>query len=99
MSNSISAICTSNGRSSSTGPGRPERIRWKACWNAPGTCAGSSTVIAILVTDFDPGDVDGLEVFLVQARHGRLAGDGEDRDGVGLRRVEAGDHVGTGGTG
>ena len=49
-SNSISAICTSNGRSSSTGPGRPDRIRWNACWNAPGTCAGSSTVIAIFVT-------------------------------------------------
>ena len=48
-SNSISAICTSNGRSSSTGPGRPERIRWNACWNAPGTWAGSSTVIAIFV--------------------------------------------------
>ena len=50
MSNSISAICTSNGRSISTGPGRPERIRWKACWKARGTCAGSSTVIAHLVT-------------------------------------------------
>ncbi len=50
MSNSISAICTSNGRSISTGPGRPERIRWKACWNARGTCAGSSTVVAHLVT-------------------------------------------------
>ena len=50
MSNSISAICTSNGRSISTGPGRPERIRWKAFWNTRGTCAGSSTVVAILVT-------------------------------------------------
>jgi len=49
-SNSISAICTSKGRSISTGPGRPERIRWKACWKARGTWAGSSTVIAILVT-------------------------------------------------
>ena len=48
-SNSICAICTSNGRSISTGPGRPERIRWNACANAPGTCAGSSTVIAIFV--------------------------------------------------
>jgi hypothetical protein len=47
-SKSISASCTSNGRSSSTGPGRPDRIRWKACWKAPGTCAGSSTVIASL---------------------------------------------------
>ncbi len=50
MSNSISAICTSNGRSISTGPGRPERIRWNACWNARGTWAGSSTVVAHLVT-------------------------------------------------
>ena len=49
-SNSISVICTSNGRSMSTGPGRPERMRWKACWNAPGTWAGSSTVIAIFVS-------------------------------------------------
>ena len=50
MSKSISASCTSKGRSISTGPGRPERIRWNACWNAPGTWAGSSTVIAILVS-------------------------------------------------
>ena len=50
MSNSISAICTSKGRSISTGPGRPERIRWKACWKARGTCAGSRTVTAHLVT-------------------------------------------------
>lgn len=49
-SNSISAIWTSIGRSISTGPGRPERMRWNACWRAPGTCAGSSTVIAILVS-------------------------------------------------
>ncbi len=52
MSNSISAICTSNGRSISTGPGRPERIRWKACWNARGTCAGSRTVTLHFVTGF-----------------------------------------------
>ena len=25
-------------------------MRWKACWNAPGICAGSRTVMAILVT-------------------------------------------------
>src|SRR5215216_2111244 len=50
MSKAISAIWTSKGRSISTGPGRPERIRWNACWNAPGTCAGSSTVVASLVT-------------------------------------------------
>ena len=50
MSNSISACWTSSGRSISTGPGRPERISWNAFWNAPGTCAGSSTVTAHLVT-------------------------------------------------
>lgn len=26
------------------GPGRPERIRWKACWNDRVTCAGPRTV-------------------------------------------------------
>lgn len=38
------------GRSMRTGPGRPERMRWKAWANTPGTWAGSSTVTAILVT-------------------------------------------------
>jgi len=38
------------GRSISTGPGRPERIRWKAFWKTLGTCPGSSTVTAHLVT-------------------------------------------------
>lgn len=38
------------GRSMRTGPGRPERIRWKACWKTPGTCAASRTVVAALVT-------------------------------------------------
>src|SRR3954464_1489165 len=33
-----------------TGPGRQDRIRWNACWNAPGTCAASYTVVALLVT-------------------------------------------------
>ncbi|EKM97043.1 hypothetical protein C211_04998 [Stutzerimonas degradans] len=41
-------------------------------------------------------DVHGLEVFFVQAGTRRLAGDAEDRDGVGPGRVEAGDHVGAG---
>ena len=50
MSNSISACCTSTGRSSNTGPGRPERIRWNARCRAPGSCAGSITVVASLVT-------------------------------------------------
>ena len=50
MSNSICAICTSIGKSISTGPGRLERIRWNACWNTCGTSAGSRTVTAHLVT-------------------------------------------------
>ncbi len=50
MSNSISAICTSKGRSISTGPGRPLRNRWKACWKQRGTSAGSRTVSLHLVT-------------------------------------------------
>lgn len=49
-SNSISVSWTSTGRSMRTGPGRPERIRWNACWKTPGTCAASSTVVAALVT-------------------------------------------------
>ena len=44
----------------------------------------------------DRGDVDGLEVLLVQLGHGRLAGDAQDRDRVGAGRVEPGDHVGAG---
>ncbi|MDT4844966.1 hypothetical protein FQZ97_789380 [compost metagenome] len=47
----------------------------------------------------DAGDIDGLEVFLVQACTRSLAGDAEDRDGVGGCRVQAGDHVGAGGAG
>ena len=50
MSNSISAICTSIGRSISTGPGRPERMTWKACWKTCGTSAGSRTVTAHFAT-------------------------------------------------
>ncbi len=38
------------GRSISTGPGRALRIRWKACWKARGTWAGSITVTAHLET-------------------------------------------------
>jgi hypothetical protein len=49
-SNSISACCTSIGRSMSTGPGRPERISANAFWKTPGTCPGSSTVTAHFVT-------------------------------------------------
>ncbi len=39
-------------------------------------------------------DVHGLEVFLVQPRPRRLAGDTQDGDAVGNGRVQAGDHVG-----
>ena len=38
------------GRSIRTGPGRPERMRWKAWLNTCGTRAGSRTVTAHLVT-------------------------------------------------
>lgn len=51
-SNSISVSWTSIGRSMRTGPGRPVRIRWKACWKTPGTWAASRTVVAALVTGF-----------------------------------------------
>lgn len=44
----------------------------------------------------DAGDVDRLEVFLVQAGARCLAGNAENRDGVGGGGVEAGDHVGAG---
>ncbi len=44
----------------------------------------------------DAGDVDGLEVFFVQACTRGLAGDAENRDGVGRGAVQAGDHVGAG---
>jgi hypothetical protein len=44
----------------------------------------------------DGGDVDRLEIFLVQPRHRRLAGDAQDRDRVGPGRVQPGDHVGAG---
>jgi hypothetical protein len=50
MSKSISVSWTSIGRSTSTGPGRPSRIRWNAFWNVPGTCAASITVTAHLAT-------------------------------------------------
>ena len=43
-------IGTSTGRSISTGPGRPERMMWKAFWKAIGTSAGSMMVWAHLVT-------------------------------------------------
>jgi len=67
-SNSISASWTSIGKSIRTGPGRPDRIKWNACWNAPGTCAGSSTVIAIFVNGLAIEAMStALEVLLVQS--------------------------------
>jgi hypothetical protein len=41
-------------------------------------------------------DVDGLEILLVEPGARRLAGDAEDRDGIGAGRIEPGDHVGAG---
>ena len=84
MSNSISAICTSNGRSISTGPGPArahqvegllERARHLRRLEHGGRPLGHRLG--------DAGDVDGLEVLLVQARARRLAGDAQDRDAVG----------------
>ena len=44
----------------------------------------------------DGGDVDGLEVLLVQPGDRSLPGDAQDRDRVGGCRVQPGDHVGAG---
>ena len=44
----------------------------------------------------DRRDVDGLEILLGEPRARRLAGDAQDRDGIGRGRIEAGDHVGAG---
>jgi hypothetical protein len=44
-------------------------------------------------------DIDGLEVFLVDAGARRLAGNAKNWYGIGLSRVQAGDHVGAGRTG
>ena len=44
----------------------------------------------------DGFDVDGLEVFLVDARAGGLSGDAEDRNRVRDSRIQTGDHVGSG---
>ena len=44
----------------------------------------------------DAGDVHRLEVFLVHTGARRLAGDAQNRDRIGLCRVQAGDHVGAG---
>ena len=84
-SNSISASWTSTGRSISTGPGRPERIRWNAFWKTNGTSAGSMTVTAHLVTG--PAILaisTAWKSSLSQPGARRLAGDAEDRDRVRL---------------
>ena len=41
-------------------------------------------------------DIDGLKVFLVEARARRLPGDAKDRDRIRDRRIKTGDHVGAG---
>ncbi len=46
----------------------------------------------------DRFDVDGLEVFLIEPGAGCLTCDSENRNRISLRRVESGNHVGTGGT-
>ena len=47
----------------------------------------------------DLGDLDGLEVLLVEPGARRLAGDAEDGDRIRGGGIEAGDHVGAGGAG
>jgi len=65
---SISAICTSNGKSMSTGPGRAEPLKWNACWKARGSLRRLPTVTDHLVTGFGDGlDVHRLEVLFVTA--------------------------------
>ena len=44
----------------------------------------------------DGFDIDGLKIFLVEPRAGRLAGDAQDRDRIRNRRIKPGDHVGAG---
>jgi hypothetical protein len=44
----------------------------------------------------DALDIHRLEIFLVQARTRRLAGDAQNRNAVGTGRIQAGDHVGAG---
>ncbi len=46
----------------------------------------------------DRFDIDGLKVFLVEARARCLAGNAEDRNRIRDRRIEPGDHVGAGRT-
>ena len=82
-SKSISASWTSMGRSISTGPGRPERIRWNACCERAWDLAGFEHRHRHLGDRRgDGGDVDGLKVLLVESGHRRLAGDREDRNGI-----------------
>jgi hypothetical protein len=44
----------------------------------------------------DRFDIDGLKILFIEPRARRLAGDAEDRDGIGDRRIKPGDHVGAG---
>ena len=48
--NSNSSCAISSGTSSTTGPGRPDFMIWKACRKTHGTCADSMTVTDHLVT-------------------------------------------------
>ena len=66
---------------SAPGPGRPERIRWNACWNDARHLRRLEHRDRPLGHRLGDGlDVDRLEVLLVQPRARRLAGDAEDRD-------------------
>src|SRR5579872_1682587 len=87
------------GRSMRTGPGRPDRMTWKACAKTIGTRAGSRTMTPFGHRLGDGFDVDGLEILLGQFCARRLAGNAKDRDGIRRGRVESGDHVRAGGAG
>ncbi len=84
------------GRSAPGRAGR-ERIRWKACWNAPGTWAGSSTVIAILVTGVA---MLAMSTAWKSSLCSRATGAWPVMHRIGIesarRGVQAGDHVGAG---
>jgi hypothetical protein len=72
-------------------------MTWNACWKTRGHQPGLAHRDRPLGDRLgDRLDVDRLEVLLVELRARRLAGDAQDRDRVGDRGVEAGDHVGAG---
>ena len=83
-----------------TGPGRPVRAMWKASAMTRGDVVGVADQVVVLGhRQRDAGDVDLLEGVLADERRGHVAGDGDDRDGVQLRRGDAGHEVRRAGAG